>query len=219
MKLSHSTVWQHRSLTSVARWYNTTYTLYATMILLYVVLSSIQPGPEDDLLQDVEKSLEIFNAMDMIVVARRCAEITKEVLDIARKSVQERREQDRASRREESTAEIVTRDVRPTPPDATMHTLPDFEFDITNEDVFDITREDLLAGLVDCNLMDGFMDFGSSFMDESDPDPVAAARQMPATASGEGNFQRYRMGNDGVLGGAFPRPDGTVQDSYHRFTW
>ncbi|OCL04280.1 hypothetical protein AOQ84DRAFT_271052, partial [Glonium stellatum] len=74
-------------------WYNTTYTLYASMILLYVVLSNIQPSLEADMLSDAEKSLDIFKAMNMVAVARRCAEITREVLEIARKSVQERREQ------------------------------------------------------------------------------------------------------------------------------
>ncbi|EON61503.1 hypothetical protein W97_00718 [Coniosporium apollinis CBS 100218] len=200
-------------------WYNATYTLYATMILLYVVLSNIQPGPEDDLLQDVEKSLEIFNAMNMIVVARRCAEITTEILEITRKLVQERREKERPPRQQESTAGDITGDVLPTVSDPTVHTLPGFGFDITHENLFDITREDLFASLVDCNLMDGFTDYGSGFVDGPDTDSAAASRNIPVINQGEGNFQTYRMGNDGVLGGAILRLDETAQDSYQRLTW
>lgn len=74
---------QNHLLTKMERWYNTTYALYSAMILLYPILASSPGIPEDELL-DVEKSLEIFESMKDIIVARRCAEIIREVLDVTR---------------------------------------------------------------------------------------------------------------------------------------
>lgn len=54
------------------------------MILLHLILSNYPGLPDDELLEDVEKSLEIFQSMDDIVVARRCAEMLREVLEVAR---------------------------------------------------------------------------------------------------------------------------------------
>lgn len=65
------------------RWYNTTYALYGSMILLHLILSNYPDLPDDELLEDVEKSLQIFESMDDIVVARRCAEMLREVLEVA----------------------------------------------------------------------------------------------------------------------------------------
>ncbi|KAH7026169.1 uncharacterized protein B0I36DRAFT_365771 [Microdochium trichocladiopsis] len=74
-------------------WYNSTYTLDASMVLLYVVLSNMQPEPAEMLLASVEKSIEIFRAMDRVAVTRKCAEITSEVLSIARDIARGNREQ------------------------------------------------------------------------------------------------------------------------------
>lgn len=58
------------------------------MILLHVVLAGSPCGPPDSiLLHDVEKSLDIFESMNNIVVARRCAEMIREVLEVARACV------------------------------------------------------------------------------------------------------------------------------------
>ncbi|KAJ5395622.1 transcriptional regulator family: Fungal Specific TF [Penicillium crustosum] len=62
-------------------WYNTTYALYGSMILLHLILSNYPGLPDDELLEDVEKSLEIFSSMGDIIVARRCAEMLREVLE------------------------------------------------------------------------------------------------------------------------------------------
>ncbi|KAJ5377274.1 transcriptional regulator family: Fungal Specific TF [Penicillium cataractarum] len=64
-------------------WYNTTYALYGSMILLHLILSNYPDLPDDELLEDVEKSLQIFESMDDIIVARRCAEMLREVLEVA----------------------------------------------------------------------------------------------------------------------------------------
>jgi hypothetical protein len=78
----------------LGRWYNTTYALYGSMILLHLVLSNYPGLPDDELLEDVEKSLEIFSSMDDIIVARRCAEMLREVLEVARTCLARRRRHD-----------------------------------------------------------------------------------------------------------------------------
>lgn len=65
-------------------WYNTTYALYSSMILLHLILAGVPDIPEEELLKDVEKSLDIFESMRNVVVARRCAEMIREVLDVTR---------------------------------------------------------------------------------------------------------------------------------------
>lgn len=45
------------------RWYNSTYTLYAGMIILYVILLNYTKIPGEELLSDVEKSHKILRAM------------------------------------------------------------------------------------------------------------------------------------------------------------
>ena len=72
------------TLNEMKRWYNTTYALYGAMILLHLILASFPGIPEDELLLDVEKSLDIFESMKNIIVARRCAEMIREVLDVTR---------------------------------------------------------------------------------------------------------------------------------------
>lgn len=61
------------------------------MILLYLILASFPGIPEDELLLDVEKSLDIFESMKNIIVARRCAEMIREVLDVTRSYLARRR--------------------------------------------------------------------------------------------------------------------------------
>ncbi|EXJ71101.1 uncharacterized protein A1O5_06094 [Cladophialophora psammophila CBS 110553] len=76
-------------------WYCTTYTLYASMIVLYLILVDCYPPAVsvDELIGDVEKSLEIFDAMKQVVVAQRCAELTKEMLTVVKKHQQEKPQQ------------------------------------------------------------------------------------------------------------------------------
>lgn len=79
------------------RWYNTTYALYGSMILLHLILSNFPGLPDEELLEDVEKSLEIFSSMDDIIVARRCAEMLREVLEVARTCLARRKSQTQQS--------------------------------------------------------------------------------------------------------------------------
>ncbi|KAJ6114525.1 transcriptional regulator family: Fungal Specific TF [Penicillium sp. IBT 16267x] len=73
-------------------WYNTTYAIYGSMILLHLILSNFPGLPDEELLEDVEKPLEIFSSTDDIIVARRCAEMLREVLDVARTCLARRRQ-------------------------------------------------------------------------------------------------------------------------------
>ncbi|KAJ5520415.1 transcriptional regulator family: Fungal Specific TF [Penicillium fimorum] len=86
-------------------WYNTTYALYGAMILLHPVLSNYPGLPDDELLEDVEKSLDIFSSMDNIIVARRCAEMLREVLEVARTCLKRRRR--RSTDRSQSKSQLT----------------------------------------------------------------------------------------------------------------
>lgn len=58
--------------------------------MLYVVFQGFAIVPYHQLVLDVEKSLEILHAMDGVIVARNCAELIREVLDIARTALPRR---------------------------------------------------------------------------------------------------------------------------------
>lgn len=60
------------------------------MILLYLILAGVPDIPEEELLKDVEKSLDIFESMRNVVVARRCAEMIREVMDVTRECLRRR---------------------------------------------------------------------------------------------------------------------------------
>lgn len=142
------------------RWYNTTYALYASMVLLYVVICDLYlPNMDRELLlQDVEKSIEIFYAMSQVTVARRCAEITQEVLEIARRaSPPLRQEEGQAARKLTPVATIARSSGVEVESDSALH---------------DLSREDLFASLVEPNFMDGFGRFDGAYFAESDLNSV-----------------------------------------------
>ncbi|KIX05571.1 uncharacterized protein Z518_06443 [Rhinocladiella mackenziei CBS 650.93] len=66
-------------------WYNATYTLYASMIILYLLFWDFDRVTRTELIEEVEKSLEILNSMDTIYVARSCSHLIHEMLQIAKK--------------------------------------------------------------------------------------------------------------------------------------
>ena len=170
------------------RWYNTTYALYGAMILLHLVLSGFPSIRDEDLLLDVEKSLDIFESMNNIVVARRCAEMIREVLEVARACV--------ARRRSSLVPSAAAHTSMPAPPptnfgiDATTATAAatdptavhnradnitgmvppstdsDFFFSLFNQDSQPDTRAEILANLVDPTILEDFA-FGSGGSDFS----------------------------------------------------
>lgn len=68
-------------------YYNSTYVLYASMTILYIVLTNWQLVPGAELVRDVEKSLDVLHAMDNIKVAKRCADLILEVLEVVRRQL------------------------------------------------------------------------------------------------------------------------------------
>lgn len=82
-------------------YYNSTYTLYASMLVLYVVLINYPHVSSEELIRDVEKSLDILNAMDNVKVAKRCASLISEVLEVVKR--QPRTFQDIHNESEEKT--------------------------------------------------------------------------------------------------------------------
>lgn len=62
------------------------YLLDACMVLLHVLISNICPFPAEEVMLNIELSLDIFKAMKMLAVARRCADIVRELLNVAAKT-------------------------------------------------------------------------------------------------------------------------------------
>lgn len=73
-------------------WYNSTYTLYAGMIVLYVVMLGHSTVSHDILLADVKKSRDILRSMEEASVARRSADLLSEVLEIATTYTQQKQD-------------------------------------------------------------------------------------------------------------------------------
>ncbi|GKZ63726.1 hypothetical protein AnigIFM50267_000009 [Aspergillus niger] len=160
-------------------WYNTTYALYGAMILLHLVLSGFPSIRDEDLLLDVEKSLDIFESMNNIVVARRCAEMIREVLEVARACVARRRSLIPSAAAHTSTLApppthfgIDAATATATDPTAVQNrgdnltgmvppgTDSDFFFSLFNQDSQPDTRAEILANLVDPTILEDFA-FGS----------------------------------------------------------
>lgn len=73
-------------------WYNSTYTLYAGMIVLYIIMLGLTDMPLSELLDDVTRAQEILESMVEAVVARRSANLIREGLEVARAYVQGRQD-------------------------------------------------------------------------------------------------------------------------------
>ncbi|KAI5204549.1 hypothetical protein E4T39_03579 [Aureobasidium subglaciale] len=71
-------------------WYNSTYTLYAGMIVLYIVMLGNSTTMHDSLLEDVKKSKDILGSMKEASVARRSADLLGEVLEVATAYMQQK---------------------------------------------------------------------------------------------------------------------------------
>lgn len=149
------------------------------MILLHLVLSGFPSIRDEDLLVDVEKSLDIFESMNNIVVARRCAEMIREVLEVARACVARRRSLIPSAAAHASTLApppthfgIDAATATATDPTAVQNrgdnltgmvppgTDSDFFFSLFNQDSQPDTRAEILANLVDPTILEDFA-FGS----------------------------------------------------------
>jgi hypothetical protein len=71
------------------RWYNTTYIVFAASVLLLHLLRFRETTPfelQQTNIQVVEMAVELLEAMDESVVAKRAAELTKQSLSVVKKS-------------------------------------------------------------------------------------------------------------------------------------
>ena len=74
-------------------WYNSTYTLYAGMIILYIVMLGHFLSSAEELLADVMKAQDILQSMEEAVVARRSVKLIREGLQVARACIQDHQTQ------------------------------------------------------------------------------------------------------------------------------
>ncbi|KEF54081.1 uncharacterized protein A1O9_09876 [Exophiala aquamarina CBS 119918] len=65
-------------------WYNNTYLLNAAMVALAIAFIHLKDDSVDEIFSDVQKALDVFDAMSAITVARRCATVIKEVYEVTR---------------------------------------------------------------------------------------------------------------------------------------
>ncbi|KAL2800950.1 fungal-specific transcription factor domain-containing protein [Aspergillus keveii] len=150
-------------------WYNTTYALYASMILLHIVLSGYPGIHDEELLLGVDKSLDIFESMNNIVVARRCSEMIREVLGVARSCATRRQSQSNTLGISASSRIFDVEAGNPTthtpgPDMAGIAAFGDdnFFFSLFNQDSQPDTRANMLADLVDPTILENFA-FGSGW--------------------------------------------------------
>jgi hypothetical protein len=144
------------------------------MILLHLVLSGYPGIRDEELLVDVEKSLDIFESMNNIVVARRCSEMIREVLEVARACATKRQSQPDSILAPTSNAEFSFG-----PSDLSENTFRQSTTGITppggdgsfflslfNQDSQPDTRANMLANLVDPTILENFA-FGNGWGDFS----------------------------------------------------
>jgi len=71
-------------------WYNSTYTLYAGMIVLYVIILGHSAICSKELLKDVIKAQDILHSMEEATVARRSAGLMREGIEVALACIRQR---------------------------------------------------------------------------------------------------------------------------------
>ncbi|CAG9956816.1 unnamed protein product [Clonostachys rosea f. rosea IK726] len=136
-------------------WYNSTYTLYAGMIVLYVVILGQAAVSSNELLDDVVKAQDILQSMEEAIVARRSANLIREGLEVAQACIQNQQNQ---SARHEGTESEQEHDASPGQSDLNnMASQAGSEFSRT---LFShaVPGQDpaLLASIVDPNLLRDF---------------------------------------------------------------
>jgi hypothetical protein len=152
--------------------------------VLVVRLYASDPQP---LLNDVEKTLEIFQAMDAIRVAQRCASLTKEVLDIVKLALKSPPERIMDTESKQSIPEEHTKTQQEGLPSqqlqshvmgASVSPIYLAQGDITGEniaydtsptfqDVPGMANDDFFANIMDVNFLNSFgantLQFGGDF--------------------------------------------------------
>jgi hypothetical protein len=137
-------------------WYNSTYTLYAGMIVLYIVMLGRSTVSSNELLDNVIKARDILQSMEEAVVARRSASLILEGLEVARACVQYRQT---LSGRHEGTLSEQEHDASQSQADLnniTFNTGNDFSRTLFSYGVPGQDPGPLLASLIDPNLLQDF---------------------------------------------------------------
>jgi hypothetical protein len=154
-------------------WYNSTYTLYASVIILYIILLNCVDTPASELIVDVKKALAVLHTMEDMSVAGRCADIISEILQVAEKYVAERGylEQSDATHVASNASHMSTVSaVYPVSSDiignvnmidegTVVHTQDDGLYGFQQSVVGNgngVDRQDLLASLMDPGVLEGF---------------------------------------------------------------
>lgn len=130
-------------------WYNSTYTLYAGMIVLYVIMLGNSTIPNDVLLEDVKKSRDILRSMEEASVARRSADLLSEVLDVAMAYTQQK--QNNASASDVSSV----RRAEDAPENPVYQPISSLTVDFAQPD-FIQDPEAFMASLIDPNILQEF---------------------------------------------------------------
>jgi hypothetical protein len=128
-------------------WYNSTYTLYAGMIVLYVIMLGHSPVAPDILLADVKKSRDILRSMEEASVARRSADLLSEVLEVAIAYIQ-RRQDTRADASVTGSVSLVA--------DNNAHQGPSILSDDFSSAGFVQDPEAFMASLIDPTILQDF---------------------------------------------------------------
>jgi hypothetical protein len=138
-------------------WYNSTYTLYAGMIVLYIIMLGPTAVPSEDVLADAVKAHDILQSMEEATVARRSASLIQEGLEVARACAQ------RQQSRPEGDAEQQVYD-------GTQGGLNNIANQFSNA----VSGQDhaLLASIIDPNLLQDFM--------AADQDALGMGFEMPS---------------------------------------
>ena len=136
-------------LTTRNRWYNSTYTLCAGMIVLYVAILRSSSVLGNDLLDDVKKCRDILNSMEEASVARRSAALMSEGLEVAEACIQRR--QSRASNMGGETSENAADGQRLAAPSSGGH-MNDVQHSVVSEQA----HESLWSSLIDPMVLQDF---------------------------------------------------------------
>lgn len=136
-------------------WYNSTYTLYAGMVVLYIIMLGHTTVPSSELLKDVMKAHDILHSMDEAIVARRSANLMREGLEVAQVCVQNQQRQ--SAQPEGTNAEQEYDGAQGQLPlgNMTKHLENDFSAALFSHA---LPRQDpaLLASIIDPNLLQDF---------------------------------------------------------------
>jgi hypothetical protein len=174
------------------RWYNSTYTLYAGMIILYIILLNYTKIPGDELLRDVEKSREILLAMEEASVAQRSAKLIGEVLEVARAYISQRCSSHNTHQEPPSsmTSGARNNNVLLDLENYDSSTMDNFGDSDWSEALFaynvpSSSRGDILATLIDPNLL---QDFAAGTNEYSTTRSVASANSVSGAGMGGGYY-------------------------------